>query len=251
MLAHFVIRLLFGTCAMLCVMPRAAVPSAFFRIMMQFLLGLAVLQGLATEGDITGAVVMAVASFLSSVLWTLERRGGATRWMFIVLAVSLTEVVFSSRHLEQIPGLEQAQASSPAWTGLHLASDIASAAVLGAAMTGMLLGHRYLTAPGMPLQPLQRLNLWLGGVSVLRLILSAVALIWGWPLLTEPTWLIWLGLRWLAGIVGPLVCCWMVHQILKYRNTQAATGVLFVAVILTFIGELTADLLYGDLHLPL
>ena len=30
----------------------------------------------------------------------------------------------------------------------------------------------------------------------------------------------------------------MVWRILRYRNTQAATGVLFVGVIVTFIGEL-------------
>jgi hypothetical protein len=60
----------------------------------------------------------------------------------------------------------------------------------------------------------------------------------------------WLALRWLAGILGPLVVCWMTMQILKLRNTQAATGVLFVGVILTFIGELSASLLYYDLKIP-
>jgi hypothetical protein len=47
-----------------------------------------------------------------------------------------------------------------------------------------------------------------------------------------------------------MVVCVMVQRILRYRNTQAATGVLFVGVILTFIGELTADLLQRVLSVP-
>jgi hypothetical protein len=52
-------------------------------------------------------------------------------------------------------------------------------------------------------------------------------------------------------VAGPLAVWLMVRQILKYRNTQAATGVLFVGVILTFIGELTADLLFHELRVPM
>jgi hypothetical protein len=61
----------------------------------------------------------------------------------------------------------------------------------------------------------------------------------------------WLVLRWLAGIVAPLVLAVMVWRILRYRNTQAATGVLFVGVIVTFIGELSATLVSQELRLPL
>lgn len=117
-------------------------------------------------------------------------------------------------------------------------------------MTGMLLGHRYLTAPGMPLAPLIWLNAGLGLASVFRCLVSFAALGMEIRVLTEPTYWIWLALRWLAGILGPMAACIMVHRILRYRNTQAATGVLFVAVILTFIGELTADLLQRALGVP-
>jgi hypothetical protein len=60
----------------------------------------------------------------------------------------------------------------------------------------------------------------------------------------------WFTLRWLAGIVGPLAISFMAIQILRYRNTQAATGVLFAGVILTFIGEMSAALLYSELRVP-
>jgi hypothetical protein len=67
---------------------------------------------------------------------------------------------------------------------------------------------------------------------------------------TQTHWL-WLSLRWGAGIIGPLIVAAMTWRILKYRNTQSATGVLFVGVILTFLGEMTALLLYRELGLPL
>jgi hypothetical protein len=42
-----------------------------------------------------------------------------------------------------------------------------------------------------------------------------------------------------------------VQSILRYRNTQSATGVLFAAVILVFIGETTAAVLSRDLKWPM
>jgi hypothetical protein len=122
--------------------------------------------------------------------------------------------------------------------------------MLGGAVTGMLLGHWYLTAPTMSIDPLRRITVYYGIAGVVRLVLSAVALWLGWQALSGSTQLVWLALRWLAGILGPLLVAWMVLRILRYRNTQSATGVLFVGVILTFIGEATAALLYRELSIP-
>jgi hypothetical protein len=52
-------------------------------------------------------------------------------------------------------------------------------------------------------------------------------------------------------LAGPLLLSLMVRRILRYRNTQSATGVLFAAVILVFIGETTAALLFRDFQWPL
>ena len=118
-------------------------------------------------------------------------------------------------------------------------------------MTGMLLGHWYLTAPTMSIQPLTTLTLWFGIAAVIRLLFSLLAwLIFSpeYPGSVETTWV---ALRWIAGIVGPLAVFVMTWRILKYKNTQSATGVLFVGVILTFLGELSALLLYRSLGIPL
>ena len=54
-----------------------------------------------------------------------------------------------------------------------------------------------------------------------------------------------------GGIIGPIVVAVAVARILRYRNTQSATGVLFVGVILAFIGEMAGALLRNELQLPL
>ena len=42
----------------------------------------------------------------------------------------------------------------------------------------------------------------------------------------------------------------MTWQTLKIPNTQSATGILYVAVILTFLGELVSHLLSQELRIP-
>ncbi len=134
---------------------------------------------------------------------------------------------------------------------LALVSEIATSLLIGGATAGMLLGHWYLTAPTMSIAPLGRVNACFGSAAVLRLVVSLAGLVLVWPRLAGGTPVLWLVLRWTAGIGGPLVLALMVWRILRYRNTQAATGVLFVGVIVTFIGELSATLVSRELHVPL
>jgi hypothetical protein len=54
---------------------------------------------------------------------------------------------------------------------------------------------------------------------------------------------LWLGVRWLVGLVGPLALAWMAWETARIRSTQSATGILYVVVILVLIGELTSQLL--------
>ena len=179
--------------------------------------------------------------FLGSVFWTLQRRRGGTWFAFLIAIVSAVTLLLSSTSSETISSVDGI---------LLFLSELSSASVLGGAVTGMLLGHWYLTAPTMSIDPLSRLNFFYGCATISRFVLSAFALAMAWNELAGMTDFVWLGLRWAAGIVGPIVVFVMVSRILKYRNTQSATGVLFVGVILTFIGEMTATLLYQKLHHP-
>jgi hypothetical protein len=125
--------------------------------------------------------------------------------------------------------------------------------VLGTTMAAMLLGHWYLNAPGMPLAPLVRLIGLLAAAVVLRggvcaLGLEAEVAAHGWPRMTD---LSFLALRWIGGLAGTAVLAVMAWRTLKIPNTQSATGILYVAVITTFLGELAGGLLSAHSVYPL
>ena len=55
-------------------------------------------------------------------------------------------------------------------------------------------------------------------------------------------WL-WLPVRWLVGLVAPLIFGLMAYSAAKIRSTQSATGILYVAAVCAILGELVGVLL--------
>ena len=256
MLAQFAVRMICGMSLVLTTMPHATVASGFFRVQMLIVMGLGVLATLATQtpqapsasdpwiGQVhfVLCVLLGVLGFIASVMWTLERRKAAFRLMALISTLSLVALGLG---ILLISGTWRMH-----WSVVVL-SDLSSALTLGGAMCGMLLGHSYLTSPTMAIAPLLKLNQFLGWAGILRGVISAAVLAVAWNSLHgDSTW-IWLTLRWIAGIGGPLMVWQMVQRILVFKNTQAATGVLFVGVILTLLGELTGTLLLAVTGFPL
>lgn len=265
MISQFALRLIFGMSFVWCVMPRREVTSGFFRIQMLVTLGLSVLAALGAgqipEAEaISGPVLdggtirmigggLGLLSFIGSVMWTLERRAAGTRYAFAIATGSGVAAVLSSVSTSQFGTVHG---------NLFWLSEVTTALVSGATVGGMLLGHWYLTAPSMTTAPLNRVNGWLGLAAGTKLMLGGLTIAC-WPWISaqtkaidqwNSTYAVWLSLTLLGGVFGPLAVCWMVHRILKYKNTQSATGVLFVGVILAFIGEMTGALLRRELQLP-
>jgi hypothetical protein len=248
MLADFCVRLALGMTACLLLLspaasarpPQGQRPLAhpnFFRTQCLTVLALAVgsllwLWGSAETallGCLAGAAALA---FLGSVTWSVERSPGAVS--LIVLTVALLGLAVGLREGE----------------GGRIVGAMGSAALLGAAVSAMLMGHSYLIAPAMSLVPLFRL---LGALFVALALRAAID---GWALLQ---WtadhslgnlngdnLLWLPVRWLVGLLAPLVLGWMAWQTARIRSTQSATGILYVVVIFCFLGELTGQLLRPD-----
>ncbi len=269
MIAQFAWRLICGMSLVWALMPRKQVTSGFFRIQMLVVMGLGVLgamtfSSLGFDSDFLSqqaaaslSGVVAFAGFLGSAFWALERRKGGERIGMVVLAMSMGLVTLTMPPPGRLPYV------LPWAKWLMPISSLLESAVLGSTMVGMLLGHWYLTTPTMSIEPLKRVNLFLGIAGLSRLIASTVAVLFFWTdklsaakvgselpeFMSVP--LAWLFLRWLAGVFGPIIVSLMVWRILKYRNTQAATGVLFVGVILAFIGDMTAALLLQETMLPL
>jgi hypothetical protein len=65
------------------------------------------------------------------------------------------------------------------------------------------------------------------------------------------SWLLFVLLRWSFGLCGVLALLWMARRTLEIPNTQSATGILYVAVLGVFIGELTGLLLSAESAFPL
>ena len=56
--------------------------------------------------------------------------------------------------------------------------------------------------------------------------------------------------RWLVGLMVPAAFVHMAHDCIKRRSTQSATGILYVAGVLIFIGEIVALYLVRTNGLP-
>lgn len=249
-LSEFILRLSFGLAlAMLPVSPRL-VTSGYFRNNLYVLLGFNVLAALVAAGapveaglHVWPAAAAAGVSYIGSVCWLYEASRAGRVALGAVAALALAGAWLDA-------GLLSSTAAAPLVDWLD---PIGEGLLLGSTMAAMLLGHWYLNAPGMKLEPLKQLTLVVAAAIVLRAALA------GWGLSLELAaasppelrWWLMLGLRWLAGIVGMLLVTWMTWQTLKIPNTQSATGILYVGVIAAFLGELTAQLLSQEGHFPL
>jgi hypothetical protein len=243
MIAIFLLRVAVGLIAGLGLLSPALVNPRFYRAQFWITFGLALgaavfardLAGLALWLALGCALLGALAG---SVVWSLEGAPGGR------MVVALTGIALVAGLVLAESRREEAGDLVP-----RLAGDATSAALLGSALTAMLLGHFYLIAPGMSLTPLLRMLAAFALAVFLRLTVAAVGL-WSWTAehaltnLTDVT-VLWLPLRWGVGFVAPLILAWMAWQAARIRSTQSATGILYVAVIFCFLGELTGQLLWS------
>jgi hypothetical protein len=258
MLAVFCLRLAAGMLACLLILPAHLVNPRYFRTHFLTALGLTGLAWLFLGPAppwaawplrlLLGAAV--VLAFAGSFSFALE---GAPGGKTLIALTTLTLVgalgLWEAARLERFAsGLV-----TPQDWGLALAllaGSLTSAAVLGSALSAMLMGHIYLIAPSMSLAPLQRLLVLLGIALLVRMGVEGYAawLWWRWTshfrsgMLGNDA-LLFLPVRWGVGFVLPLVLGWMAWQTTRIRSTQSATGILYVVVIFCFLGELTSLLL--------
>jgi hypothetical protein len=271
MIESFLLKLLLGIAMMWLLMPRKEVTDGFFRIQMLVALGLSVLLALIVSSDSTPTagnlrsnpqdeslpaaivarsetgdkivvvfqIIAACVAYAGHIFWKLGRRTPGTISIYSIALLSLlSQICFSL-------GTGIALNSC-----LILLSNLSSSIVLGATLTGMLLGHWYLTTPTMSIGPLSWFTRTLAAAAVLRLVMTGIALSRYGFTSHDIVHVLWLILRITGGIVIPFAASIGVSKILNYRNTQAATGVLFAALILVFMGEMAAALLERDLRIP-
>ncbi|HLW68034.1 MAG TPA: hypothetical protein VKS79_22140 [Gemmataceae bacterium] len=269
MLAIFSLRLALGMLGSLFLLSPSQMHPRFFRTHFLTVLGLCMLTCILVWPTTVflPAIIAVGFAFLGAIAWYFER--SPLGWILIMaaggavfVALRQGETLLASMPIID-PRAEIARAfgasDGPRWpfTPLwgRIIDDLSAAALLGFSMTAMLVGHSYLISPGLSIRPLM---LQLGAFFVallLRLIVAGVAL-WFWTADHSLTNLndevvLWLPVRWLIGIAGPAFFGFLAYRTAKIRSTQSATGILYVVVILVFLGELNALLLQKITGLPL
>ena len=275
LLVQFLLRLTFGLALGMFITSPKLVTSGYYRNHLYVTLGLASLAALvsfsAAPETLWYCVAAAIGSYLGAVYWLFEKPAPGKLMLFAValaalLGASNQTLVQAHSKTEKMsqslpsatPNQEdssQEASSQPVERSGFLSriSVVSSGLLLGLTMAAMLLGHWYLNTPTMELVPLQRLILAMAAAVGLQTILSTIGLC-GQIAATEHLslqWILFVLLRWTFGLVGVGAMTWMAWQTLKIPNTQSATGILYVAVIGTFVGETMALLLSTESLFPL
>lgn len=134
-------------------------------------------------------------------------------------------------------------AGDPAW--LQLARVLVGALFLGVVTDAMLLGHWYLTQPGLPRAPLLQLVWMLSVIWPLEVILMLVPTGMGSVLSGRIAdgYNGMLGWFWVACAVTTIGLCFVTRLALKeryYSAVMAATGLLYLAILTAFGTDLVA-----------
>ncbi len=248
LLTDFALRLAFGLALAMGMTSPARVTIGYFRNHSYVLLGLNVLAVLGALSDRERfafwlPLAAGIVTYLAIVAWLYEQPRAGITILWCVAALDLLACWFH----QQVPG-----SASPLATALWIVEAPTAGLLLGSTLAAMFLGHWYLNTPTMELAPLNRLI----GIMSIALGLRITAASAGVAAVVAADELAsismpLLALRWLAGLIGVAAIIWMTRQTLKIPNTQSATGMLYVGVILTFLGELVAALLSDGSSFPL
>jgi hypothetical protein len=244
MLADFALRLAGGLAVLLLLTPWRLVPPAFFRTHCLVILGLLVLAALdasrvgVSTGLIAWTAAAAALGYFAGVAWGLGLPRLGLPLTALVASVCAGELVAVSK-----------LSPTEAWA-LSASSRLASAFLMGSTLTAMLLGHHYLTAPAMSIEPLKRFVRCMGLALAARGVLAGIGLVlWATGRLattaeSDPSGLaLFLAMRWGMGVVGPAVATVLAWRTVAIRSTQSATGILYIGMTLVLFGELTAMVL--------
>ena len=258
LLIQFVFRVTFGVALSMGITPARFVTSGFYRVHLWVLMGINVFAGLAiftrkeliAQGPFSWQVLfgitvgLAVLSYIGSVLWLYEKAEAGGLVLFVLALTGLIAAGIATPWSEATSG-----------TGIILAFlDLSSSGLLlGVTLSAMFLGHWYLNTPTMELLPLKRLVVFMVIAILVRTVVSGTGLFLqaSSPAPLETAFWIFVSFRWLSGLLGTFMLALMSWYTLKVPNTQSATGILYAGVILTFLGELTSQLLSVDTLYPI
>lgn len=271
MLALFLTEAAVGSLLILLLVPPAQAGRKFFQLTVGqscLLIVLALALTMTGNGPGTPRLALFGASagllMISAGLFHLGRLSAGFGLMVAGLLPALVAVVRDALHL--IPAGDTTTLSRL----LYPADALTSGLLPGSVLIAMILGHYYLNVPGLSIRHLQRLTVvFMAAVGIRTLVvalsvarsrdalsplLSLLVDTQGreWPTTgLDPYVLIFLLLHIVFGTVAPAIMSVMAWRTSLISATQSTTGILYVAMLMTIMGELVSRYLLTLTGLPL
>jgi len=191
------------------------------------------------------AVILLLLSAILTVLYHRVvdvRKFTVALWLLIAAcATGLVSIVMDSLDFTALMSLS-------GWEHALLAiHHVAGTAVLGSVMLAMVFGHWYLVIPGLSITHLERL----AKVLIASILLRTATILVSFAVIqlklevpfsrvlsefmVEEALFFWP--RILFGVVVPIVLAGMIWNTIQLKHTQAATGLLYLAVVAMLFGE--------------
>ena len=253
---QFCLELAFGVFVALAFVHRSPLGVFFFRLMgttaLVPVLVAAVMPPLSgqmtwTDGPVLWAGLAVVLFPLYSGPVKQRTRGLALAAAILGSGVALVQVVGGA-----------AETAGPLELAVASLSALSTGGVAGTVGLAMVLGHWYLTIPGLDVSHLARLNrVTVGAMIVSLAAVGLVCLVFqealssGRTPLLGPWGLFYLGTRVAVGLLLPLLFGWMTAASLKHSNTRSATGILYASTVLVLIGTAVSITLQDSYGVPL
>jgi hypothetical protein len=239
-LGLFCLEAAWGGACLLLFFPVRTLGKGFFSLHAAIAFVFAVLAALVWPAGAPAAVEWVSAACLAGYALAAQAgRAGAARPL---LAAGAAAAAFA------LARAAAAAASKGAGAGWVVAGAAVGGLFFGAVLLVMNLGHWYLVSRSLPFRLLARGALLFAVLAVARAVLlgAAVALHAGAgleALLSLEHEALFFLFRVTWGIVGPLALSWFIWKTADMKSNQAATGLLYVALVFVLIGELLSSYL--------
>lgn len=209
------------------------------------------LAGGVLRGGLGGAAIASAAALVFVSQWS------PVSWIRPVLLMTtvlgMAAILAGARFEPKAPLM-----TASSWS--LTANTIAAGMLLGSVTMGMMVGHWYLNVPGLDIKHLRRMTWLLAACIALRIVFGMGGIAAAVPTDAAFETSVWrtAGIRqafffWqrvAIGLVAPAVLAFMVDRTVRIRSTQSATGLLYIAVIFVFIGEMISRFLYMTAGIP-
>jgi protein NrfD len=239
-LGLFLLEACAGTAFLLLFFPPKVLGRGFFSLHGLLAAAFGALALLVRPVGLPFAVAAAATGLLAA--YTLAAHAGAAARAWPLLAAGAAGAFWSLARVSLVAPREPGDA----WTVI---GSLAGGLFFGAVLLIMNLGHWYLVSRSLPIELLARGAALFAGLALFRTVYLGAAMATHRSseglrtLLSLEYDALFFLFRVLWGIAGPLALSYFIWRTAEMKSNQAATGLLYVALVFVLIGELLSSYL--------